>query len=139
MLKFYKECLPSLDGGEVGSMLYMCPCFTMEYPRQWCQDALDFVYRMMQSGLMGIDYPDNGPTPEETKDIFDQLAQESPNIPEGGAIWSTYQFYLTDEGQKFLNEWNKSGDDQLYWEKLKRIFDKHNVGFDKSGFVPVKF
>ena len=111
----------------------------MEYPTQWCQDSLDFVFRMISSGLMEIDYPDAPPTTEERKDIFHQLAVHSPNIPEGGAIWSTYQFFLSVSGQAFWDEWKNSGDDALYWQKLNDIFDEHGVGFDKSAFVPIQF
>ncbi|MFT8815083.1 hypothetical protein [Acetobacter fabarum] len=140
MLIFYKESMLSLNDGEVSDPFCMCPVFAPWIrSKEWSQDVLDFVYRMIYSHLMWVDYPDEGPTPEELKDIFDQLSQYAPNSPNGGAIWSTYQFYLTDEGQRFLDEWNISGNDQVYWKKLNHIFEKNNVGFDKSRFVPVKF
>lgn len=111
----------------------------MEYSKKWCQDALDFAYRMMQSGLIWIAYFDEYDTAEEAKDIFDQMAKHTPNDIEGLAIWSTYQFFLSNKGQAFWDEWKASEDDEIYWQKLNHIFDEHHVGFDKSKFIPVKF
>jgi hypothetical protein len=140
MLNFYKESILSLNGGEVSDPFCMCPVYEpWTYSKKWCQDVLDFIYRMTYSHLMWVDYPDEGPPPEELKDIFEQMSQNSPDESNGLAIWSTHQFYLTDKGQEFLDEWNTSGNDQVYWKKLNHIFEENNVGFDKSGFIPVKF
>ena len=139
MLNFYKDMLSCLDGGELASLLYMYRGSTMEYSKKWCQDALGFVYRMMQSGLIWIAYFDEYDTAEEAKNIFEQMAEQSPNIIDGLAIWSTYQYYFSGAGQAFWDEWKTSDDDALYWQKLNHIFDEHHVGFDKSCFVPVKF
>ncbi|GBQ35881.1 hypothetical protein GOB83_04225 [Acetobacter fabarum] len=140
MLNLYKESILSINGGEISDPFCMYPVYEpWTYSKKWCQDVLDFIYRMIYSHLMWIDYPDEGPTPEELKDIFEQMSQNSPNEFSGLAIWSTHQFYLTDKGQEFLDEWNISGNDQAYWKKLNHIFEENNVGFDKSRFIPVKF
>ena len=139
MLNFYKDMLSCLDGGELASLLYMYRGSTMEYSKKWCQEILDLAYRMMQSGLIWIAYFDEYDTAEEAKNIFEQMAEQSPNIIDGLAIWSTYQYYLSGAGQAFWDEWKTSDDDALYWQKLNHIFDEHHVGFDKSCFVPVKF
>ena len=140
MIDYYKHAISRMDGGELAYAFYMCRTDTFGfYSNQWCQNFLDFAYRMMQSSLLWIAYFDEYDTAEEAKDIFHQLAVHSPNIPEGGAIWSTYQFYLSVSGRAFWDEWKNSGDDALYWQKLNTIFDKHGVGFNKSAFVPIQF
>lgn len=113
--------------------------YGIEYNKIWCQDALDFAFRVIKIGFMGIDYPDDGPTSEELNDIFEQMSQSSPNEADGGAIWSTYQLYLTEQGQHFLDAWLRSGDDNLYGHKLIDIFNANDVGFDKHAFYPVEF
>ncbi|WP_200410153.1 hypothetical protein [Komagataeibacter oboediens] len=111
----------------------------IEYGKEWCQDALDFAYRMVKTGLMDIDYSDNGPTSEEMKKIFQDLSVSSPDIAEGGAIWSAYQFFLTKKGEDFVREWKHSEDNELFERKLTEMLDDHDVGFDKRSFVPVNF
>lgn len=140
MIEFYKRAMSNMDGGELADAFYMCLPYRFDfYCNQWCQDVLDLAYRMMQSGLIWIAYFDEYDTAEEAKNIFEQMAEQSPNIAEGGAVWSTYQYYFSGAGQAFWDEWKTSDDDALYWQKLNHIFDEHHVGFDKSCFVPVKF
>lgn len=110
-----------------------------DYTSAWCQEALDFAYRVIKINFMVVDYPDADPTDEEMDDIFKEMSKNSPNGIDGLAIWSAYQLYLMEKGCDFIDAWLVSGDDALFGQKLIDIFNAHNVGFDKHAFYPVKY
>lgn len=132
---------------DVNSLFYFWPSESFRllklsgvgYASTWCQEALDFAYRVIKVNFMVVDYPDADPTDEEMNDIFNKISSNSPNDADGGAIWSAYQFYLMEEGCDFIDAWLASGDDALFGQKLIDIFNAHNVGFDKHAFYPVKY
>ncbi|QIP36705.1 hypothetical protein [Komagataeibacter rhaeticus] len=111
----------------------------IEYERTWCQEALDFAYRVIKIGFMGIDYPDGDPTQEEINYIFAQMSQNTPNNIDGFAIWSSYQLYLSDKGRDFLEACGNSQINNTFNKRLVNILDINHVGFDKHGFVPIRF
>jgi hypothetical protein len=140
--KFFEICRH-----DVNSLLYFWPSESfriyklsgIEYASTWCQEALDFAYRVIKINFMVVDYPDADPTDEEMNDIFEQMANNSPNIMDGLVPWTSYQFYLMEKGRNFIDAWLASGDDRLFGQKLIDIFNAHNVGFDKQAFYPVKY
>ncbi|MCI1242917.1 MAG: hypothetical protein LKI99_03220 [Acetobacter fabarum] len=140
--KFFEICRH-----DVNSLLYFWPSESfriyklsgVEYASTWCQEALDFAYRVIKINFMVVDYPDADPTDEEMNDIFEQMANNSPNIMDGLVPWTSYQLYLMEKGRNFIDAWLASGDDRLYGQKLIDIFNAHNVGFDKQAFYPVKY
>ncbi|MFT8731431.1 MAG: hypothetical protein ABF752_06090 [Acetobacter fabarum] len=140
--KFFEICRH-----DVNSLFYYWPSESfriyklsgVQYASTWCQEALDFAYRVIKINFMVLDYPDVDPAGQEMDDIFKKMSDNSPNNADGGAIWSTYQFYLMEKGRNFIDAWLASGDDRLFGQKLIDIFNAHNVGFDKQAFYPVKY
>lgn len=57
-----------------------------DYTSAWCQEALDFAYRVIKINFMVVDYPDADPTDEEMDDIFKEMSKNSPNGIDGLAI-----------------------------------------------------
>lgn len=111
----------------------------VEYNDKWCQDAIDFAYRVTKSCIMSIDSEYIEPDFHSIKKILNLLSENSPNTPDGGAIWSAYQLYLTDAGLELVDNFIISNNNVELEYKLINIFNEHDVGFDKSILCPIKF
>lgn len=136
---WYQRALIDLVDDE-GSLIYLFSQLTGydDYNKNWCQNCLDFVYRVITCKICNFEWSDVSDV-----DILQELLKSNPKTIDGYAIWSAYQIILTREGKAFLLKCGVNGKTEafspLLKERMSALFAEHGVGFDKKDFIPVQF
>ncbi|UMM64030.1 hypothetical protein [Aristophania vespae] len=122
------------------------------YSKKWAQKCLDVMYRLVICSLVDATDTANERLKIKKESIYflnknflflEKLANSSLTDKNGYHIWLLEGFELTDKGIAFMNECNlDTASNEVCPEFKKRLitlFDEHDVGFNKSNFIPIQF
>ncbi|GBQ08486.1 hypothetical protein [Saccharibacter floricola] len=124
------------------------------FPRDWCIDIIDFMYRMISINLAEFRSFVSLSTIHTDLDVLHELAKVPPDKIEddpdklGGAVWYACEAGITKEGKAFLNKFNLLTSDNLdnsflfcpeFKKEIECLCDEKDIGFEKRELIKLRY